>query len=84
MWWWKFHSRWCIRFSLGQREANDGSEEVLPRGVPPPGIGGVGFGSSPNLAMDHTIYELCLFCESDAASFGYTSWKLEESVKLKG
>ena len=34
--------------------------EVLPRGVPPPGIGGVGFGSSPNLATDHTIYELCL------------------------
>ena len=26
------------------------SVEVLPRGVPPPGIGGVGFGSSPNLA----------------------------------
>ena len=36
------------------------SAEVLPRGVPPPGIGGVGFGSSPNLATDHTIYELCL------------------------
>ena len=36
------------------------SAEVLPMGVPPPGIGGVGFGSSPNLATDHTIYELCL------------------------
>ena len=36
------------------------SAEVLPRGVLPPGIGGVGFGSSPNLATDHTIYELCL------------------------
>ena len=36
------------------------SAEVLSRGVPPPGIGGVGFGSSPNLATDHTIYELCL------------------------
>ena len=36
------------------------SVEVLPRGVPLPGIGGVGFGSSPNLATDHTIYELCL------------------------
>ena len=35
-----------------------GSAEVLPRGVP--GIGGVDFGSSPNLATDHTIYELCL------------------------
>ena len=34
--------------------------EVLPRGVLPPGIGGVGFGSSPILATDHTIYELCL------------------------
>ena len=28
--------------------------------VPPPGIGGVGFGSSPFLDMKHTIYELCL------------------------
>ena len=36
------------------------SSEVLPRGVPPPGICGVHFGSSPNLATDHTIYELCL------------------------
>merc|ERR1712136_380408 len=36
------------------------SAEVLPRGVPPPGIGGVGFGPSPNLATDHTVYELCL------------------------
>ena len=41
VWWWKFHSRWYIRFSLGQREANNGSEEVLSRGVSPPGIGGV-------------------------------------------
>merc|ERR1719374_508450 len=37
----------------------DGAE-VLPRGVPPPGIGGVGFGPSPNLDTKHTIYELCL------------------------
>jgi len=36
------------------------SAEVLPRGVPPPGIGGVGFGPSPNLDTKHTIYELCL------------------------
>ena len=28
--------------------------------VPPPGIGGVGFGSSPFLDTKHTIYELCL------------------------
>ena len=34
-------------------------DEVLHTGVPPPGIGGVGFGSSPNLAMDHIICELC-------------------------
>jgi len=34
--------------------------EVLSRGVPPPGIGGVGFDSSPNVAAKHTIYELCL------------------------
>ena len=40
------------------------SAEVLPRGVP--GIGGVDFGSSPNLATDHTIYELCLPSECDA------------------
>ena len=32
---------------MGQREANDESEEVLSRGMLPPGIGGVGFGSSP-------------------------------------
>ena len=36
------------------------SAEVLPRGVPPPSIGGVGFGPSPNLATDRTICELCL------------------------
>ena len=36
------------------------SSEVLPRGVSPPGIWGVGFGSSPYLATDYTIYELCL------------------------
>ena len=36
------------------------SLDVLPRGVPPPGICGVGFGSSPYLATDYTIYELCL------------------------
>ena len=34
-------------------------DEVLHTWVPPPGIGGVGFGSSPNLAMDHIICELC-------------------------
>ena len=33
---------------------------VLPKGVPPPGLGGVGFGSSPYLATDHIIYVLCL------------------------
>ena len=91
VWGWKFHSRWCIRFSLGLREANDwissndeicadnyfwfklkgkgrsqmwevylygdktivmdrDSAEMLPKGVPPPSIGSVGFGPSPNLA----------------------------------
>ena len=29
--------------------------EVLPKGVLTPGIGSVGSGSSPNLAMDHTL-----------------------------
>ena len=37
---------------------------VLPNAVP--GIGGVDNGSSPNLATDHTIYELCLPSECDA------------------
>ena len=35
-------------------------DDVLPKGVPPPGIGSVGFGPSPNLVTDHIIYELCL------------------------
>ena len=34
--------------------------EVLSRGVLPPGIGDVGFDSSPTVATKHTIYELCL------------------------
>ena len=34
--------------------------EVLPEVVPPPGIGGVGFGSSPYFATDHTFDVLCL------------------------
>ena len=34
--------------------------EVLSRGVPPPGIGDVGFDLSPGLDTKHTIYELCL------------------------
>ena len=33
---------------------------VLPWGVPLPDIGGVGFGSSPNLDTKYTIYELFL------------------------
>merc|ERR1719374_538871 len=41
-------------------EVQSDGAEVLSRGVPPPGIGGVGFGPSPNLDTDHTIYELCL------------------------
>ena len=41
------------------------SAEVLPRGVLPPGSGGVDFGSSPNLATDHTIYVLCLPSECE-------------------
>ena len=40
---------------------------MLSRGVPPPDTGGVTFGSSPNLAMDHIIYELCLPSECDAS-----------------
>ena len=41
--------------------------EVLPGGVPPLGIDGVNFGSSPNLAMDHIIYELYLSSECDTS-----------------
>ena len=33
---------------------------VLPKGVPPPGLGGVGIGSSPYLATVHIFYVLCL------------------------
>ena len=40
------------------------SAEVLPRGIP--SIGGVDFGSSPDLATDHTIYDLGLPSECDA------------------
>ena len=43
------------------------SAEVLPRGVPSLGIDGVNFGPSPNLAMDHIIYELCLSSECDTS-----------------
>ena len=59
------------------------SAEVLSRGVLPPGIGGVGFGSSPNLATHRTIYELCLSSEpgmgmsmnlADPVSSGKYSW----------
>ena len=42
--------------------------EGLPRRVPPPGIGGVNFCSSPNLATDHTICELCLPSECEDAN----------------
>ena len=38
--------------------------------VPPPGIGGVDFGSSHNLATDHTICELCLPSECGDANPG--------------
>ena len=43
------------------------SAEVLPGECPPLGIDGVNFGSSPNLAMDHIIYELCLSSECDTS-----------------
>ena len=39
------------------------SAEMLSRGVLPLGIGGVGFGPSPNLATDHIIYKLYLSSE---------------------
>ena len=41
-------------------EVDRDSAEMLPRGVPPPSIGGVGFGPSPSLATDRTICELSL------------------------
>ena len=41
------------------------SVEVLPRRVPPPNIGDVGFDPSPNLATDRTICELSLPSERD-------------------
>jgi len=33
---------------------------VIVEGVVPDGMGSAGFGSSPNLATDHTTYEMCL------------------------
>ena len=50
----------CILYGDQTIKVDRDSVEVLPRGVPPLGIDGVGFGPSPNLATDHTIYELCL------------------------
>ena len=58
-----------LRFPITNGELYNGDaiqvDEVLHTGVPPPGIGGVGFGPSPNLATDHTIYELCPPSERD-------------------
>ena len=45
--------------------------EVLRRGVPPPDIGGVGFGSSPILDTMHTIYELCPPSERGCVAMSY-------------
>ena len=56
------------------------SVEVLPRRVPPPSIGDVGFGPSPNLATDHTI------CESGAAlaeDMGMPVSKMGESIEAR-
>ena len=41
--------------------------------VPPPGIGGVGFGSSPNLDTKHTFYEFCLPSERGSCGGGFCS-----------
>ena len=38
---------------------NSWGVEVLSRGVPLAGIGGVGFSTLPNLVTDHAICELC-------------------------
>ena len=48
------------------------SAGVLPRGVSPPGVGGIGFGSSPNLTTDHTIQELRLPSERDMGASIWT------------
>ena len=56
-------------------------DDVLPKGVPPPGIDGVGFGPSPNLATDHTICELCPPSErryGTEREFGISSLEREE------
>ena len=46
--------------------------------VPPPGVGGVGFGSSPYLDTKHTFYELCLPSERGYVELscggGFYSW----------
>ena len=41
--------------------------EVLPRDVFPPGIGGVGFGSSPNLT---TVYIISVLCQPSERGMG--------------
>ena len=46
--------------------------EVLPRGVPPPGIDGVSASVlHPNWQWIHTIYELCLPSERDALAVDF-------------
>ena len=54
--------------------------EVLPKGVPPPGLGGVGFGSSPYLATDHTIYVLCL--PSERGMGMSMPWQFQSRVEV--
>ena len=56
------------------------SSEVLPRSVSPPGIWGVGVGSSPYLATDYTIYELCLPSERGMNEHGSGRSSLEREV----
>ena len=34
VWWWKFLSRWCLRFKLGQCDANDGKIHHQSLSVP--------------------------------------------------
>ena len=63
----KGRSEQCEVYLYGDKTIKvdrDGAEG-LPRGVHPPGVGGVDFGSSPNLATDHTICELCRPSECD-------------------
>ena len=65
----------------------DGAE-VLSRGAPPPGIGGVGFGPSPNLATDphHLVVSAIRAWHGNEHEFGgpRVGGELQRDVRVHG